>query len=573
MLQQAKTATKSLARHGWLAGLLILMAAALTAQPALAQGNPDDSDPPGAQDSPAAARTIVWFLDDSAIVGDQPRATARKAPAILQKIVEQSPDKHIVALDPDQLSDHMARLSRPTPDCLQGLAPCKAPLGVIIEGLGADLLLRAKLGNAGAGWSMDVEMIGPTGSVVLKRSFKVGGVDDQGQPRTLEAGLEQLAFDAVRELFQATGALEIVTRPAGAQVDINGRPAGESPLIVELPVGTHELQISLDNHLPSKHSAKVAAGKRTKLELDLSAQMATLTVDSTPVLGEVFIDNRSVGTAGTPLSLPPGEYELEIRAEGFKSRTQRIIVSPDENKIVSLTLEQRRPQLHVASLGEVDTEAILARNFFLRASYRFTSFSTGLADAQGQLDNQVFSTGDLVSADEEGRRDFAYHGLHFDAGYHWEHFGLVGLGLSIFSSGDRAEGALKTSDTQLEGVQFDDFTRLELKPAQLIFRYPYKNLFPAVQTGLGYFNTSFVADAGDNGTIDLERDGFFWHFSIEVSYFFDTWWYGYANLGIQRDLSHDDSSTQTLLGFGVGVTFENPLKSFGIGETEPPKEY
>lgn len=583
MLHQAKKGAKRF--HNPSALMIMTIAAALAFSPvtALTQGNPDeggisegDGSPDGAEGRSAgggqalAPRTIVWVLDTSQIVGEDPVAVAAKAPEMIQRIVASSKDTHVVALTPAQLGAHLARAPRPTPDCLRGLAPCANPMAVVMEALSADLLVRGELRNAGPRWSMKVTLIGANGDTALERSFSAGGVPQEGVPVGLEAGLEQLAFEAVRGLFNATGTLDILTTPDGATIFIDDKERGQSPMTVELPVGTHQIEARLDDHSPDKGIARIRAGERSRLVLDLSARLATLTVDTTPVAGEIFINNKAMGVTGSQVELPPGEYELEVRAEGFKTRTQRLILAPEETKLVSLTLEQARPQLNVASLGDIETEAIIARNYYARVAYRFTSVTTGLSEAEGTLDDQVARTGDLNNADAQGMRDFGYHGIHLDLGYNWEVLGVVGLGLSVFSSGDDAEGSLRLSDDTLQDVKFKDFTRLEVKPGQLTLRYPYKNLFPSIQTGFGYFRTRFEADAGAQGSVDMERDGFFWHFSIEASYFFDTWWYGYANLGIQRDLSHDDSDTQTLLGFGVGMTFENPLAP---NDAEPPKEY
>ncbi len=517
-------------------------------------------------------RTIVWILDDAALANDEARQIARKAPAIIGRIVKDSGDRHVVALRPEELADWLSRNPRPTPACLQGASRCKNPTAALMESLGADLLVRGRLSSAGPRWTLEVEMFGPTGNSVLERKLQGGGVEGTGAPVTPERGLEQLAFEAVRELFQATGSLEIVSTPPGAEVAVDGSPQGTTPLVIELPIGAHEVALTLADHAPESRPARINARERTLVEVTLSARMATVTVDTTPVQGEVFIDNRSKGTAGVPFQLPAGEHELEIRAEGYKTRTQRLILVPDEQKILSLTLEPKRPELNVTAFGEVSTEAIMARNYFARASYRFASLSTGLSESEGVLADEAFLVGDLGSA-EGGLRDFGFHGLHLDVGHNWEHFGLVALGLSILSSGDRAEGdLLSEGSVPREGVEFDNFSRLEVRPAQLTFRYPYKNLFPSVQTGFGFHSTTFTADAAELGAIDMEQTGFFWGFSIEASYFFDSWWYGFSSLGIQRDLSHDDTDTQMSLSFGVGITFENPLVRFGLRSAEPPRE-
>jgi hypothetical protein len=132
-------------------------------------------------------------------------------------------------------------------------------------------------------------------------------------------------------------------------------------------------------------------------------------------------------------------------------------------------------------------------------------------------------------------------------------------------------------------VELDEFSRVELRPLQLMLRYPYKNLFPSLQAGLGYSSLSFQGTVQDGATeevVNFEQGGFFWNFGIEASYFFDTWWFAHATLGIQRPITDDETRTVTFLGFGVGLALESPLRELGLSEDptpprnveEPPRE-
>jgi hypothetical protein len=523
-------------------------------------------------DSP---RNIVWLLT---LPDDEVSTTA---PAVLGAILEGSSDTHIMTADGSELTQWLKKTSAPLPECLMGTGPCTNVRAVLMESLGADLLVRGTVTRTGPRWTFDVSLYGADGRAAVQSVYQAGGVPVEGKEQTPEQGLEALMVEAVRALFQATGTVKVTTDPDGATVSIDGREVGVSPVITEVPVGMHGIVATLPNHVTVEVTANVVAGRLTPVQMTLSPRLATLMVDSSPVIADIYIDNVKTGTTGTSIQLAPGEYELELRADGYRNRTVHLVLSPEEMKAMSLQLEAKRPKLPVAGLGDIATEAILSRRYFLRAGYRHASLTTGLDDTQGAFDGADFQLGDLLVGGEpnpEAKADLGYHGVHLEAGYHWsENWGVVAAALTVMASGDNSRGNLMFVGGPFE-VKLDDFERVEFKPAQLVFRYPYKNLFPQVQAGFGYFSESckgeFVAARPDErslpGTVELERSGFLFHFSIEASYFFDTWWFGHASLGIERDLSHDDTETETIVGLGVGITLENPLQDSGF--VEPPRE-
>ncbi|MEL6177850.1 MAG: PEGA domain-containing protein [Myxococcota bacterium] len=523
--------------------------------------------------SPTEPRTVLWLVSAPGLTSAEDKAVLDGAPKMFQQILDGSPHTHIIASKPEELAVWLGKVSRPLPDCLRGQEECSTPQGVALETLGADLLLLGTLSRDQSTWTFKVTLFGRAGGAATSIDFTGGGVDDAGQPIPLARGLEEVAYKAAREIFKATGSLTINTDPPGASVRVDNKRVGTSPITVEVPVGTHVVEANLENYGTASTTAKVGAGLTARVALSLASQAASILVDTTPVEGDVYIDDKRTGVTGESFELLPGEYQLEIRSKGYKPRVMRLVVAPRENKVVSVSLEPDRPQLSLTGLGGVETEAILARHLFARAGYRFTRVVTGLGDAEGSLDGQdvTLQSVNLASdADADAvRPDFGFHGLHIDVGYTWENWGIVALGFSYFGSGDETEGTLSQGNREIP-VQLKDFTRIELKPAQIFWRYPYKNLLPSVQTGFGYGLTSFSAESR-NGTANLERDELFWHFSIEVTYFFESWWYAFGGVGLHRDLTHDDSDTQQLITFGAGLTFESFKEIGGSSSNTPPK--
>lgn len=536
-------------------------------------------EPEAFQETHTGPRNVIWILSMDSEEADQKNdkgfTLLHRATSSSLRLLDGSKDKHIVASKGQHLTAWTQRTGGELPPCLRGTAPCSNPIAVWMDTLNAQLLVRGKLVGSGARWRFEVELYGPDGRRTLTRTFQASA-DPGAQGELAEKAIDELISKAARELFEATGTLTISTTPPGSTLFMDGKEIGESPLTSEVPVGLHEIRAEKAGYSQAQNSVKIVSGKSAQINLKLAARLGTLLVDSTPVLGEVFVDGEHKGSAGEPFQIPPGAHEIEIRAEGYKTRYMQALVEPEEKKIVALTLEPRRPTVNVKGLGEVETEAILSRRYFGRVGYRTNSLTTGLSKSAGTFERKNVTLEGLTLNGElqSGlQTDLGLHGLHMETGYFWDKWGVSALGLTVTSSGDTATGQIQRDGGPVS-VELDNFSRVEFKPAQLMYRHPYKNLIPMVQVGLGYANTSFQGKTPENEIISFEQDGFFWNFSVEATYFLDTWWFAHASLGIHRDISHDDSDTQTFFGFGLGMTFEDPLSELGLrNNTAPPRSY
>ena len=106
-----------------------------------------------------------------------------------------------------------------------------------------------------------------------KRSRKLGEaagmLDKESQRRTRRrsSGLAATAAD----LRRCMGDVEITTRPAGAEIRIDGRPAGTSPTRIKAFLGQHELSANLVGFPPVNRNVLVSQGAPSKVDLSLSA--------------------------------------------------------------------------------------------------------------------------------------------------------------------------------------------------------------------------------------------------------------------------------------------------------------
>lgn len=114
---------------------------------------------------------------------------------------------------------------------------------------------------------------------------------DRNQVADTIAGLERKLRD------QGLQQLTVVTDPVGAQVEIDGKPAGVSPVTLELSFGNHRLVAMLDGHQRIDRSISLAPGQASELNLSLVKGSEFKAPGDTPL---------AHGASSEPRPLEPG---------------------------------------------------------------------------------------------------------------------------------------------------------------------------------------------------------------------------------------------------------------------------
>ncbi len=147
-------------------------------------------------------------------------------------------------------------------------------------------------------------------------------------------------------------ALQIETEPAGAAVEVDGKPAGRSPLsLATLPTGSHSVRVAHDGFAPAHLSFELVPGvTMAPLRFVLQPTGAALSVRSVPANAVVFVDGKQVGT--TPLEgavLEPGPHDLRVEHKGFRPWTRHLEASVGEALDFPVRLEAGRGRAGAAA--------------------------------------------------------------------------------------------------------------------------------------------------------------------------------------------------------------------------------
>lgn len=129
------------------------------------------------------------------------------------------------------------------------------------------------------------------------------------------------------------GQLLLESEPSGAEVVLDGRVLGRTPLLAaEIPDGSHEVVVRRKGYQSGHLTVQVLPDLTTRRQLQLRRLGASgeLRVTSEPAGAQVLLDGRPVGR--TPLHLrrvAPGDHRVVLRRPGYRDGTRTVRVVAD----------------------------------------------------------------------------------------------------------------------------------------------------------------------------------------------------------------------------------------------------
>jgi hypothetical protein len=96
-----------------------------------------------------------------------------------------------------------------------------------------------------------------------------------------------------------TGSISVLSSPSDAQVTVNGRYSGNTPLnLTSLNPGNYEIEVALEGYLPARENVTVQAGEVKEIDFPLQPVAPSTTVTTIPV-------PTITSSPATPTSPPP----------------------------------------------------------------------------------------------------------------------------------------------------------------------------------------------------------------------------------------------------------------------------
>ena len=135
------------------------------------------------------------------------------------------------------------------------------------------------------------------------------------------------------------GFLSINSEPSGAEIFIDGKYIGKTPLEIEVTTGNHTLTLTKDEYEQYFTNLTLNIGERKEITVKLIPTFGYISVKSDKENTEVYIDGNYLGA--TPIvqyKLPVGSYLLEIKHPSCKDYKANITISPGETLSLNVGL-------------------------------------------------------------------------------------------------------------------------------------------------------------------------------------------------------------------------------------------
>ena len=152
------------------------------------------------------------------------------------------------------------------------------------------------------------------------------------------------------ELEPAWANIAISSIPVGATVYLDGEAVAQTPALLEILQGEHQIALEMPRYRSWQQSLSVSAGVHQNLEpIKLEPADGVLELSSTPGAANVTVDGEFRGQTPLELSLEPGrDHRIAVFKPGYSRARRTVALEPEEVRPMSLRLK--------AQLGEVFVE-------------------------------------------------------------------------------------------------------------------------------------------------------------------------------------------------------------------------
>ena len=156
---------------------------------------------------------------------------------------------------------------------------------------------------------------------------------------TIEAAPNEHQVLPTIQLEPANAQLLVNTIPRGANVTVNGRYRGQSPLTLALsPDINYEIGMSKAGYGSATRRVRLQSAASEAITVDMTARTGQLTVAALPADATVYVDGRARGTGTTTMNLSSAPHRLEVRRDGYQSYERTVTPRPGYPQTIQVRL-------------------------------------------------------------------------------------------------------------------------------------------------------------------------------------------------------------------------------------------
>ena len=219
-------------------------------------------------------------------------------------------------------------------------------------------------------------------------------------------------------LQPADARLIVNTIPRGANVTVNGRYRGQSPITLSLsPEVDYEIGLSKAGYGVTRRSLRLESNASESITVDLSARLGTVTVVVKPEDATVYVDGQARGKGKTTVRLSAVPHAIEVRRPGYASWKRTVTPRPGYPQTLNASL---RSEAAIAAAKVATTLTSPAGQTLRRVEP--ATFTMGASRAQvGRRANEVIvpvtiTRPFLIGVREVTNKEFAEFRANHDSG-------------------------------------------------------------------------------------------------------------------------------------------------------------
>jgi hypothetical protein len=141
---------------------------------------------------------------------------------------------------------------------------------------------------------------------------------------------------------EAKGFLNLYSSPDSAEVSIDGKSIGRTPLMnYELAPGTYTINFTHQGTV-SEHKITIKAGETTEYEYTFKG-FGALNIRTIPRRSDIYLNSKHAGKSPLPIEgLLPGTYTVTARQSGYVTTEKTVVVKEDHESQDVLIILQRQ---------------------------------------------------------------------------------------------------------------------------------------------------------------------------------------------------------------------------------------
>lgn len=219
-------------------------------------------------------------------------------------------------------------------------------------------------------------------------------------------------------LQPADAKLLVNSIPRGANVTVDGRYRGQSPVTLALSPGVdYRIGLSKAGYGVTSRQVRLQPAASDSITVDLTARNGTLTVNVHPSDATVYVDGRARGSGTTTLRLSSTPHRIEVRKSGYERWSRTVTPRPGYPQTTTARLRSLEAIQRESIAVEQQTTAGQTMRRVEPGTFRLGASRS----EQGRRANEVLvpvtlSLPFLIGVHEVTNREFAEFRANHDSG-------------------------------------------------------------------------------------------------------------------------------------------------------------